>query len=77
MWRINTNLKENKLIRQRLADTGQRETPPMCIMQISYPCIVFSFHSQQIHKIRNGIRYHSQAFVKHISKDSKTFRKHS
>ena len=56
---------ENKLIGQRLADIGQRKTHAMYmyIMQISYPCIVFLFHSQHIHKIRNNIRKHSQAFL--------------
>ena len=49
----------NKLIGQRLADIRQRETHAMCIMQISYPCVVFSFHSHHIRKIRNGIRKHS------------------
>ena len=37
--------EENKLIGQRLADIKQRETPAICIMQISYTCVVFSFHS--------------------------------
>ena len=59
MWTMSTNLKENKLIGQRLADIRQRESPPMCIMQISYPCAMFSFHSQHIRKIRNGICKHS------------------
>ena len=58
MCTISTNLKENKLIGQRLADIRQRETPAMCIMQISYPLIVFLFHSQHIRKIRNDIRKH-------------------
>ena len=53
------NLKENKLIGQGLADIRQRETHAMCIMQISYPCFVFSFHSQHI---RDSQR-HSQAFL--------------
>ena len=59
MWTIRTNLKENKLIGQGLADIRQRETLAMCIMQISYPWIVFSFHSQHIRKILNRIRKHS------------------
>ena len=59
MWTISINLKENKLIGQGLADIRQRETPAMCIMQISYPCFVFSFHSQHIRKICNRIRKHS------------------
>ena len=58
---------EIKLIGQRLADKRQRKTQChamyMYIMQISYPCIVFLFHSQHIHKIRNNIRKHSQAFL--------------
>ena len=56
---------EIKLIGQRLADIRQRKTHAMhmYIMQISYPCIVFLFHSQHIHKIRNNIRKHSQAFL--------------
>ena len=58
MWTISTNLKENKLIGQRLADLRQRETPAMCIMQISYPRIVFLVHSQHFRKIRNDIRKH-------------------
>ena len=60
---LSTNLKENKLIGQGLADIRQRETSAMCIMQISYPCFVFSFQSQHIRKICNGIHMHSQAFV--------------
>ena len=56
---------EIKLIGQRLADKRQRKTHAMYmyIMQISYPCIVFLFHSQHIHKIRNNIRKHSKAFL--------------
>ena len=56
---------EIKLIGQRLADIRQRKTHAMYmyIMQISYPCIVFLFHSQHIHKIHNNIRKHSQAFL--------------
>ena len=56
---------EIKLIGQRLADIRQRKSHAMYmhIMQISYPCIVFLFHSQHIHKIRNNIRKHSQAFL--------------
>ena len=58
---------EIKLIGQRLADIRQRKTHAMYmymyIMQISYPCIVFLFHWQHIHKIRNNIRKHSQAFL--------------
>ena len=55
MWTLSTNLKETKLIGQSLADIRQTEAPAMCIMQISYTCFVFSFHSQHLHKIRNGI----------------------
>ena len=47
---------KNKLIEQSLANIRQRETPTMCIIQISYPCFVFPFDSQLIRKIRNGIR---------------------
>ena len=46
MWTISTDLKENKLIGQGLADIRQKETPAICNMQISNPCFVFSFHSQ-------------------------------
>ena len=60
---MSTNLMENKLIGQSLADIRQIETHAMCIMQISYPSVVFSSHSQHIRKIRNGIRKHSQAFL--------------
>ena len=56
-------LDGKKLIGQRLADIRQRETPAMCIVQISYTCVVFSFHSQHIRKICNGIRKYSQAFL--------------
>ena len=54
---------ENKFIGQRLADIRQRETHAKCIMQISNPSVVYSFHSQHIRKIRNGVRKHSQAFL--------------
>ena len=61
---------ENKLIGQRLADLKKRKTHAMYmyIMQNSYPCIIFLFHSQNIHKIRNDIRKHSQAFLTVIVK---------
>ena len=59
MWTISPNLKENKLIGQSLAGIRQRETPAICFMQIRYPCFAFSFHSQHIRKIRNGICKHS------------------
>ena len=49
----------NKLIGQGLAYIRQRETSPMCIMPISYPCFVFLSHSKHICKIRNGIHKHS------------------
>ena len=54
------NLKENKLIGQGLEDikTKRNSHNVMCIMQIGYPCLVFSFHSQHILKVRNRIRKH-------------------
>ena len=52
MWTISTNMKENKLIGQGLADIRQRETPATCIKQIRYLCFVVLFHLQHIGKIR-------------------------
>ena len=73
MWTISTHLKNNELIGQGLADIRQKETPAMCIMQISYPCFVFSFNLQHIRNIRNGILKHLYNLKKRFARFVKHF----